>query len=138
MSTEFILQGKVMWSYDYELMDYTPEQKLMTGIISFSGPLHNHNGFIALTDETILIEGNDEHGNADLVISLISINEIYLGYDEVYNATSAKNAGLFWQPLRLEYLTNQNQLKKMYLIIDYNGLYTYNKKWYETLMTMCN
>jgi hypothetical protein len=134
MSEELILQGSVMWSYDYEVMEYTPGQKLISGLSGFGGPLHNHKGNIGLTDESIIIEGDDD--DDDLVISLSSINQIYLGYDEFYTADSVKNAGLFWKPLRLAYYSSSNQQQTIYLIIDYMGLYSHDKRWYETLVSM--
>ena len=134
MAVEFILQGKVIWSYDYEMTGFTPAQKLMTGLSGIGGPLHNHKGYIALTDEQILIEGNDNDEN--LIIPLTSINELYLGYDDIYTSYSVKNAGLFWQPLRLEYFGSNSQTNKIYLIIDYMGFYSHNQKWYDSLVSM--
>lgn len=134
MSGEFILQGKVMWSFDHEIGAFSTTQKMLTGLSGIGGPLHAHNGNIALTSEQIIIEGleNDE----DLTIYLTAINELYLGFDDVYTVYSVKNAGLFWQPLRLEYFSNSYQTKTIYLIIEYNGLYAHNKKWYECLISM--
>lgn len=134
MAEEVVLQGKVMWSYDHEMMEFTSAQKLMTGLSGIGGPLHNHQGYITLTGEQILIEG--PVGDEDLIIPLASINELYLGYDDVFTASSVKNGGLFWQPLRLEYFSNNYQTNKIYLIIDYTGFYSHNKRWYETLTTM--
>nr|WP_067056390.1 hypothetical protein [Mucilaginibacter sp. L294] len=134
MADEVVLQGKVMWSYDYEMVEFTSAQKLMTGLSGIGGPLHNHQGYIALTGEQVLIEGQE--GDEALIIPLASMNELYLGYDDVFTASSVKNGGLFWQPLRLEYLSNNYQTTKVYLIIDYNGLYSHNKRWYETLTAM--
>jgi hypothetical protein len=134
MADELILQGSVMWSFDYEVMEYTPGQKLISGLSGFGGPLHNHQGNIGLTDESIIIEADND--DEDLVISLSSINQVYLGYDDIYTAESVKNAGLFWKPLRLEYYSAAYQLQKIYLIIDYMGLYSHDKKWYETLVSM--
>ncbi|MES2061774.1 MAG: hypothetical protein V4456_07630 [Bacteroidota bacterium] len=134
MADEFVLQGKVMWSYDYEMVEFTSAQKLITGLSGIGGPLHNHQGYITLTDEQLLIEGQE--GDEDLIIPLASINELYLGYDDVFTASSVKNGGLFWQPLRLEYFSSNYQTNKVYLIIDYNGFYSHNKRWYETLTTM--
>jgi hypothetical protein len=135
MAEEFVLQGKVMWSYDHEMIEFTSTQKLITGLSGIGGPLHNHQGYITLTDEQILIEGQEE-GDKDLNIPLGSINELYLGYDDVFTAGSVKNGGLFWSPLRIEYISNNYQTQKIYLIIDYMGLYSHNKRWYEALTTM--
>jgi hypothetical protein len=134
MAEEFILQGKVMWSYDHEMTEFTSAQKLINGLTGIGGPLHNHKGYIALTAEQILIEGQGD--DEDLVIPLISINQLYLGYDDVYTSSSVKNLGLFWQPLRLEYSGSNHQMNKIYLIIDYMVLYSNNQRWYNSLTLM--
>lgn len=134
MPEELILQGKAMWSYEYEMMDFTTAQKLMTGLSGIGAPLHNHKGNITLTSDHILIEG--QVGDEDLIIPLTAINELYLGYDDIYTHYSVKNAGLFWQPLRLEYFSNSRQTNKIHLIIDHVVLYNHNKKWYEALISM--
>ena len=134
MPEEFVLQGKVMWSYDHEMAEFTSAQKVMTGLSGIGGPLHNHNGYITLTSEQVLIEGQER--DDDLIIPLTAINQLYLGYDDVFTAYSVKNAGLFWQPLRLEYFGRNRQTNKVYLIIDHMVLYNHNKKWYETLISM--
>jgi len=134
MAEGFVLHGKVMWSYDCEMVEFTSAQKLMTGLSGIGGPLHHHQGYITLTCEKILIEGQE--GDEDLIFPLASTKELYLGYDDVFTAGLVKNGGLFWQPLRLEYFSSNYQTNKIYLIIDYNGLYSHNKRWYETLITM--
>jgi hypothetical protein len=134
MADGVVLQGKVMWSYDCEMVEFTSAQKLIAGLSGIGGPLHNHQGYITLTGEQILIEG--QGGDGHLTIPLASINELYLGYDDVFTAGSVKNGGLFWQPLRLEYFSGNYQTNKVYLIIDYNGFYSHNKRWYETLISM--
>src|SRR4051812_43113337 len=131
MADGFILQGKVMWSYDHEMIAFTSAQKLISGLSGIGGPLHNHEGYIALTSEQILVEGAGDED--DLVIPLSSISQLYLGYDEVYTSWSVKNAGLFWQPLRLEYFGNNNKTIKIYVIIDYMSLYSHNQNWYDAL-----
>jgi hypothetical protein len=122
-----------MWSYGYEIAEIVPDQKLVTGLISGMGPIHNHKGYIALTDDSILIEGRED--DADLTISLSAVHELYIGYDELYTYASVKNLGLLWQPLRIEFYNN-GRLEKIYLIIDYMGLYTRNKRWYESLTSI--
>lgn len=133
MDSEFHLEGTVLWSYDYEIDRYHPIDKITTGFLSAS-PLHDHKGYIALTSAAIIIEGQSY--NENLTIALTSLNQLYLGYDDLYSSLSYKSPGTFWQPLRIEYYINQNQLQKVYLIIDYNGLFSANKKWYKMLTQM--
>jgi hypothetical protein len=71
-------------------------------------------------------------GDEDLEISLGSLEQIYLGFDEVFPRTLVKNFGLFCQPLRLTLSTGQ----KLYLIIDYSMLGAKNQLWFNGLKEM--
>lgn len=124
---ETILKGRVLWSYDYELAAKSRRVKFLSGLFSFIKPLSNHEGQIILTRSGLLITGDE-----DLNIPLRSVNEIYLGFDTLFPATSVKNFGAFWQPLRLEFLTS-DETRKIYLAIDYNGLTANNQLWYDTI-----
>jgi len=101
---------------------------------SFSPPLHRHNGNIALTDSELIIEGID--GDVDLTIQLNAMKQVYLGFDDLFPATSARSFGAFWQPLRIEYYVSSSETEDIYLIIDYNGIFTHDKDWYNTLTQM--
>jgi len=130
METDFILQGKVLWSYADEYAQINEGIKFTASIVSLGSPLHNHAGNIALTANQLIIEGFN--GGTDLIIPLTAINEIYLGFDDVFTLTSVKNFGAFWQPLRVEFYAG-HLLQRVYLIIDHSGLLAHNKRWYEAL-----
>ncbi|MFI5159439.1 MAG: hypothetical protein ACHQF4_11275 [Sphingobacteriales bacterium] len=134
MSGSFLLQGTVKWSYSYELAEFTETAKIMHSMASFSPPLHRHNGNIALTDSELIIEGVD--GDIDLTIQLNAMKQVYLGFDDLFPMTSARSFGAFWQPLRIEYYVSSSETEDIYLIIDYNGLFTHDKDWYNTLTQM--
>jgi hypothetical protein len=131
MTETFILQGKVKWSYSYELAEISDDYKAMTSMMSFAPPLHRHNGNIALSDAEIIIEGIDD--DIDLTINLSAIKQLYLGFDDVYPVTSVKSFGAFWQPLRIEYYNVNGKTETLYLVIDYNGVFTHDKVWFEKL-----
>jgi hypothetical protein len=118
-----ILTGKVLYSYQHELLERDSFADLGA---HFSGvnPFHKHAGEIALTADKLFISGDEE-----LHISLSTIEQIYLGFDEAFPRTLVKNMGLFWQPLRLS-LSDGN---KLYLIIDYNMLASNNQLWFDGL-----
>jgi hypothetical protein len=123
---KIILAGKVLWSYDYEVLERTTLSDISAHFSGMS-PFHCHSGEIALTEEKILITGD-----TDLEISLGNLNQIYLGFDETFPRTLVKNLGLFWQPLRLS-LSNGLHL---YLIIDFNMLGAKNHLWFKRLKEM--
>lgn len=130
MLTHLLLEGSVLWAYDFELANRNQERKF-AGLFSFIKPLHSHTGLIVLTDNQISIKG-DEYVN----FQLNSINQLFLGFDELYPSASVKNLGAFWQPLRIEYLNSSNQPYTIYLVIGYNGISAQNKIWYNTLKEM--
>ena len=118
-----ILTGQVLYSYEDELLERDSFADLGA---HFSGvaPFHRHKGEIALSAEKLFIGGDEI-----LEFPLGTIEQLYLGFDEAFPRTLAKNMGLFWQPLRLS-LSDGN---KLYLIIDYNILGTSNQIWFERL-----
>jgi hypothetical protein len=129
--SEFLLQGTVKWSYGYELAEFTDSYKIMTSMTSFAPPLHKHNGNIALTGSELIIEGVD--GDEDLTVSFEAMKQIYIGFDDLF---PVKGLGAFWQPLRIEYYASSSETEFIYLIIDYNGIFTHDKDWYNTLTNM--
>jgi hypothetical protein len=134
MSGSFLLQGTVKWSYSHELAEFSETAKIMHSMASFAPPLHNHNGNIALTDTELIIEGVE--GDVDLTIRLNAMKQVYLGFDDLFPVTAARSLGAFWQPLRIEYYVSSSETEDIYLIIDYNGLFTHDKDWYNTLTQM--
>jgi len=132
MANTFLLQGVAKWSYDHEMAEFTETQKAMASMTSFVPPLHRHEGNIALTNSEIIIEGIQE-GDEDLSIQLNKLKQIYLGFDDVFQMSSVKGFGLFWQPLRIEFYTSAVETQSIYLIIDFNGIFTHDKDWFEAL-----
>lgn len=131
MAEQYLLTGKVLWCYNQELQQANLADEFR-GMLSFSVPLHYHEGEIALTSSAITIKGD-----ADLQIPLDNLQQLYMGFDEEYKRTYVKNGGLFWQPLKISYVDNA-QLKSVYLIIDLDWFTVKNKLWFETLKGMFN
>ncbi|MBE9600774.1 hypothetical protein [Pedobacter sp. MC2016-24] len=119
-----ILEGQVYWGYDNELDQKMGWLKNIMGLFSFAAPMHQHSGMAILTKNELLFLGEEE-----LTIPLPSIEEVYLGFDEIFPASTVKNFGLFWQPIRVKFNGN----KAVYMVIDYNGLKTNNQMWFDTL-----
>lgn len=120
------LTGKVLWSYDYEVVQRSPKHHILA---HFSGvlPFHAHKGVIYLTDKGLFIIGD-----ADIQVPYNSFEQVYLGFDEIYPRTLVRNFGFFWRPLRIRF---QDGFKPetIYLIINYNILGTSNQLWFNTL-----
>ncbi|MDN5288184.1 MAG: hypothetical protein JWR38_4458 [Mucilaginibacter sp.] len=133
MAENFLLQGTVKWSYDHELAEVSQTRKIMTGMASFTPPLHHHEGYIALTSTEIIIESDNDE---DLSIPLSTVNQVYLGFDDLFPMVSVRGAGLFWQPLRIGYSLSSFETQYIYVIINFNGIYTHDKEWFNTLTAM--
>lgn len=118
-----LLQGNVLWTYNHELeqrMRYREFASHLSGV----GLFYTHSGKITLTQKYLLIEGDEV-----LELRLEDIEQIFLGFDELYVRALVKNFGVFWQPLRV--ITKHNLT--VYLIIDYNSLWCKNSLWFNTL-----
>ncbi|WP_419700954.1 hypothetical protein [Mucilaginibacter sp. NFX135] len=131
MAEKFLLQGNVKWSYDHELAGISRSKKILAGLVTSTPVLLSHNGYIALTTAELIIEGIE--GDEDLIIPLDNIKQVYLGFDDLFPVTAEKSLGMLWQPLRIEYYFSATETQYLYLIIDYNGIYTHDKAWFNTL-----
>jgi hypothetical protein len=122
-----ILQiGKVLWSYDHEIAGCTLINETGT-LFSVTPPPHHREGEIILTAGSLVIDGYNY-----LNIPLNKLEQIYLGFDEVYKRSLVKNNGMFWQPLRLRYKAADGY-NTVYLIIDHSFFGTKNQLWFDTI-----
>ncbi|KQS35254.1 hypothetical protein [Pedobacter sp. Leaf194] len=133
MVAQKMLEGNVLWSYDYELNNEKNFGwiKRFAGMFSFLKPLHNHEGNILLASNGLFITG-DEH----LELPLSNIEEVYMGFDELFPASSVKNLGMFWQPIRIKSFINHSESQTVYLVINHTGFFSDNKTWFNTLISL--
>jgi hypothetical protein len=123
---DVILKGKLLWSYEYEINDRDRGRDYLahlTGVL----PFHMHQGEIILSKQGLQVLGD-----INLSINASELDNIYLGFDEIFVPTLVKNFGLLWQPLRIGF-TQGGRHCSVYLIIDFNFFTTKNKLWYETI-----
>ena len=122
-----LMSGHVLWSYADEIAESGLKDEIRA-LFSFVKPLHHHEGEVLLTDTSLII-----NGDINLSIPLSSLNQLYLGFDEVYRPTYVKNIGMFWQPIRVGYgaVGIHNTI---YLIIDYSivGI-AKDQQWFNAL-----
>lgn len=122
----FLLKNRVLWSYDHEV----EQRNAIDNIgVHFSGvgPFHAHEGEIILTETNILISGDES-----IEIELNGIDQLYLGFDDIFPRTLVKNFGLFWQPLRISFYRS-GLSNSIYLIIGLNMFSCENQLWFNTL-----
>ncbi|RNL50129.1 hypothetical protein [Pedobacter jejuensis] len=133
MVAQKMLEGNVLWSYDHELTEGRNSGwiKKFAGMFSFLKPLHNHEGNILLASNGIYITGDEE-----LEVPLSHIEEVYMGFDDLFPASSAKNFGTFWQPIRIKSIISHSESQTIYMVVNYTGIFSANKTWFNTLISL--
>jgi hypothetical protein len=126
-SQQILFENKALWIHDFEIQQMNYNERFSIRHFSFVPPLSNHSGNIFLTDREIIL-----HGDETTNISLGTIEELYYGFDELYTASSVKNFGAFWRPLRIRH----NRYNLIYLIINYRHFYTSNEQFLAILKDM--
>ncbi len=122
-----LMKGHVLWSYADEVAESGLRDEIRA-LFSLVKPLHHHEGEILLTDSSLII-----NGDINLNIPLGNLNQLYLGFDEVFKSTYVKNVGMLWQPLRVSYYDNAH-LITVYLIIDHSFIGTAkDQQWFDAL-----
>ena len=122
-----LMSGHALWSYADEIAESGLKDEIQA-LFSFAKPLHHHEGEVLLTDSSLII-----NGDINLSIPLSDLNQLYLGFDDVFKSTYVKNNGMFWQPLRISFYDG-NTVGTLYLIIDHNFIGTAkDKQWFDAL-----
>lgn len=96
--------------------------------MSLGKPLHRYEGMMTLYTNTLGLLGQDKKTNEEFSLEIYrqEIDQLYLGFDEPFNAFETRTLGLTWLPLRLMFTKNE-QVRKLYLIINYSFGRTDNK-----------
>jgi len=133
MVAQKMLEGNVLWSYDHEL-DGEKEfgwLKRIAGMFSFLKPMYKHEGNILLASNGLFITGDEQ-----LELPLSHIEEVYMGFDDLFPASSVKNFGAFWQPIRIKSTVSRTESQTVYLVINHTGIFSDNKTWFNTLISL--
>ncbi|WP_316800998.1 hypothetical protein [Pedobacter frigidisoli] len=133
MVAQKMLEGNVLWSYDHEL---TEDKSLnwyekIAGLFSFLKPIHKHEGNILLASNGIFITGDKQ-----LELPISHIEEVYMGFDELFPPSAVKNFGLFWQPLRIRSTISRSESQTVYLVINHSGIFSDNQTWFNALISL--
>lgn len=123
-----LLSGNVRWSKEEEVLKRGPADQI--GVhFSGLGPFHRHAGEIALTEKAIYMEGD-----ISLSFNLGDLEQLFIGFDEVFPRALVKNFGMTAQPLGLQV---GRGIGLLYLFIDYNSLgFTSNQLWFNSIKTV--
>jgi hypothetical protein len=110
---KYLFESTVIWSSDEELKSKAVFSQFAS-IFSGVPPVHDHEGQLLLTENDLML-----NGDANLIIPLSAIEQLFLGFDEVYKRNYVRNLGMFCQPLRITYRTSA-VVNILYLISGYN------------------
>jgi hypothetical protein len=103
--------------------------------ITFALPPHRYAGILAVKESGLLFSGTDtvEEKAVEIRIPRHRIEEVFIGYDEVYSVWQVRSLGFFWAPVRLKFTADTGQTSTLYLITGYDRLGTTNRDFYRFL-----
>lgn len=103
---------------------------------SGSLPPHRYRGEIDVTSLSLMFTGVDIKlkTSCEFFIEKSSIEEVYFGYDEVFNVYQTRGFGLTWAPVRIKFMDTTGQERFGYFITGYNQRGTANKDFYKFLI----
>lgn len=101
---------------------------------SFQKPLHRYEGHLNLYADRLTFVGVDSKTNAKARFDFYKsqIDQLYLGFDEVYKSSETRSLGLGWVPLRLTLSLDEGE-RYVYLITNYHFGKTDNLELFEDL-----
>lgn len=101
---------------------------------SLMNPLHRYKGLLILDRETLSFVGTERKTGIEFqfVIYRHEIQQLYHGFDGVFNAFETRSLGLTWRPLRITFIREKIQYH-IYLIVNYSFGRSDNEVWMEML-----
>jgi len=107
-------------------------------ISHFSGalPPHRYAGEIDIANNLIKFCGTDTWSNteSEFIIEKYRIEEIYYGYDRVYNVFQGRGLGLVWAPVRVKFTGAGGEERYAYFITSSDAWSSTNKDFYNYLV----
>jgi hypothetical protein len=122
-----------LWAFEEDILSRS-WLDWISAHISFGMPLHRYEGQLNIFPDKLNLTGIDKKTGKGVVLEIYKnqIEQLYLGFDEYYNAGETRGIGLWWLPLRLIF-TQNDKLEKLYIITNYNFGWSDNKSYYEYL-----
>ncbi|MEO8821726.1 MAG: hypothetical protein ABI374_12835 [Ginsengibacter sp.] len=126
-------QTPALWSFEEDILNRSWEDWLVAHL-SFGKPLHRYEGVLTIYTNTLVLIGKEKKTKDEFSLEIYrqEMEQLYLGFDETFNASETRGFGLTWLPLRLIF-TKDDQIRKLYLIINYSFGKTDNKEYFEFL-----
>lgn len=130
-----IFQTPAIWLFEEDVKTRSWWDWL-TAHTSFLLPLHRYRGKLFIMDDHLELQGRDKRTKEEvmLYISKYSLEQVHLGFDEVFSLAETRGLGLSWQPLRIRYDAS-GETRTLYLIANYRISRSDNAKLFDFLKT---
>lgn len=128
-----VSQSLALWAFEEDILSRS-WLDWFAAHISFGKPLHRYEGVLSVQNNSLELAGNDKRTKEEFYLEIYKhgIEQLYLGFDETFNASETRGLGLTWLPLRIVFTENEEE-RKLYLIINYQFGRTDNKEYFEFL-----
>jgi len=104
--------------------------------IMMAPPPYRFQGAISFTNHNLHFNGYDSQlkENVKFNIDKTEITQLYYGFDETFSSFQTRGMGITWAPIRITFDTNQFENETvLYLVAEFNGVFSENKHLYEDL-----
>lgn len=128
-----IVSALVIFSDDFKQRNFLD---WVISHISGSLPPHRYKGEIEITNAFIRFAGTDTQlkAESEFLIERDRIEEVYYGYDEIFNVYQTRGLGLSWAPVRIKFIDAHGEEKCGYFIAGYDKWGSVNKDFYNFLV----
>lgn len=143
--TQFImplLKERALLIFEKDVLDAEVLKALRAKIVTQMLPPYRYDGVLIIEGEQLLFEGRDIlNGNRfRLSISIRSIADVHIGFDDVYIGRDSKGKRYQLNPIRLKYVDDSltNKPTTLYIFPEYRGLFRTNssEEVYKIIMNM--
>ncbi|MEM0364804.1 MAG: hypothetical protein QXS25_04480 [Candidatus Nitrosocaldus sp.] len=124
-----MLKERALIIFEEDVLNTDLLKTLRARIVTQMLPPHRYDGMITIDDEgMILFEGKDllNNGRFRLSISIDSIVDIHLGFDDVYIGKDSKGKRYQLNPIRLKYVDDTSRIRILYIFPEFRGLFRMN------------
>jgi hypothetical protein len=100
---------------------------------SFLEPLHRYVGVLSLEYSRLEFRGVDSKTGEPFMttVSKHDIEQLYYGFDDCYSRFETRSLGIGWMPIRLTLSAAGDDVKYLYLIMNYKAGGCDNDVWME-------
>ncbi|OFY86437.1 MAG: hypothetical protein A3F72_11615 [Bacteroidetes bacterium RIFCSPLOWO2_12_FULL_35_15] len=111
-------------------------QDWLSAHYSFGSPLHRYDGELILSKDQLHYIGIDTKNNNSEFSAIIykyQIEQIYLGFDDVFTVSESRSLGLKWKPIRIKIVKNGIEENLYFITYLENGFNT--EEWFNILIS---